>query len=404
MNDSWIQSNFPILNKRKNIEEFVYFDNACTTLRPKSVIDAMNKYYEEYPVCGGRSLHKLGKKVTDKVYETRFLVSQLIDARKEEIVFTRNTTESINSVAHSIDWREGDVVITSDKEHNSNLLPWIRLSKKIGIVHTTIKSNSDGYPDLTHLKDLLEKYKGRVRLIAVTLSSNLDGTTNPVAEIAKLGHKYGALILVDAAQGLPHQPVSVKRLGADFLAFSGHKMLGPSGTGVLYGKKKLLEEFEPFLIGGGTVVKSSFDSYCLENIPERFEAGLQDYAGIIGLGEAIRFIQKVTYKEIARRDLELNKYITSYLRSIERVNIVGAKEPEKRGGIVSFCVDGVDPHMIALMLDEAGIMVRSGQLCVHSWFSDKKIQGVVRISTYFYNTLEEAEYFAKTLSNILKAV
>ncbi|MCL5795677.1 MAG: cysteine desulfurase [Patescibacteria group bacterium] len=364
----------------------------------------MNRYYEEYPVCGGRSMHKLGKIVSDKVYETRSLVARLIDARKEEIVFTRNATESINFIAYSINWKKGDVVLTSDKEHNSNLLPWIRLSKKIGIVHNIVKSDSDGYPDLTYLREMLKKYNGKVKLIAVALSSNLDGMTNPVAEIAKLGHKYGALILVDAAQGLPHQPVSVNKLGADFLAFSGHKMLGPSGTGVLYGKKKLLEEFEPFMIGGGTVVKSTYDSYCLENIPERFEAGLQDYAGIIGLGEAIRFIQRIGYKEITRRDLELNKYITDYLSSIDRVHIVGAKEPEKRGGIISFYVDGVDPHLIALMLDEAGIMVRSGQLCVHSWFNDKKIQGVVRISTYFYNTLEEVEYFIRTFSNILKAV
>lgn len=404
MNDSWIQSNFPTLNKRKNIEEFVYFDNACTTLRPKSVIDAMNKYYEEYPVCGGRSLHKLGKTVSEKVYETRSLVSRLIDARKEEIVFTRNTTESINFVAHSINWKKDDVIITSDKEHNSNLLPWIRLSAKLGTVHAVVKSDSNGNLDFLHLKELLEKYNGKVKLIAIALSSNLDGMTNPVAEIAKLGHKYGALILVDAAQGLPHQSVSVKKSGADFLAFSGHKMLGPSGTGVLFGKKKLLEEFEPFLIGGGTVVKSTYNSYSLENIPERFEAGLQDYAGIIGLGEAVKFIQKVGYKDITKKEFEINKHITDYLNSIERVHIIGPSEPEKRGGIISFYVDGVDPHMIALMLDEANIMVRSGQLCVHSWFNDKDIQGVIRISAYFYNTLEEAEYLTKTLSNILKAV
>ncbi|MCL5407103.1 MAG: aminotransferase class V-fold PLP-dependent enzyme [Patescibacteria group bacterium] len=364
----------------------------------------MNKYYEEYSVCGERSLHKLGKMVSDKVHETRSLVARLIDARKEEIVFTRNTTESINFVAYSIDWKKGDVVLTSDKEHNSNLLPWIRLSAKLGTVHAVVKSDSNGSIDLLYLKELLEKYNGKVKLVAVTLSSNLDGITNPVLEIARLGHRYGALILVDAAQGLPHQSVSVKKFDVDFLAFSGHKMLGPSGTGVLYGKKKLLEEFEPFMIGGGTVVKSTYNSYCLENIPERFEAGLQDYAGIIGLGEAVKFIQKVGYKEIARRDLELNKYITDYLCSIERVHIIGANEPEKRGGIISFYVDGADSHMIALMLDEANIMVRSGQLCVHSWFSDKDIQGAIRVSAYFYNTLEEAEYFTKTLSNILKAV
>lgn len=404
MDASWIQSNFPVLEKRIKVGDFVYFDNACTTLRPKSVIDAMTKYYEEYPVCGGRSNHKLGKVVSKKMLETRLLVSRLIDARSEEIVFTRNTTESINLVANSLDWEEGDIILTSDKEHNSNLLPWLRLSKKLGTEHAAIKSDLDGEIDLSHLKKLLDKYDGRVKLIAVALSSNLDGTTNPVSEIARLGHKFGAHILVDAAQGLPHHPISVKKMGIDFLAFSGHKMLGPSGTGLLYGRKSLLEQFEPLLIGGGTVVSSSFDGYQLEKIPERFEAGLQDYAGIIGLGEAVKFLQKVGYKEIAKRDLEINTHITDFLNSTERAHIIGPAEPEKRGGVISFYVDGADPHMIALMLDESGIFVRSGQLCVHSWFNDKKIQGVVRVSTYFYNTLEEAQYFTKTLNNILKVV
>lgn len=404
MNDSWIKSNFAILENRKNLSDFVYFDNACSTLRPKPVVEAVTEYYEKYPVCGGRSLHKLGNVVAGKVDEARKLVSGLIGARKDEIIFTRNTTEAINLAAYSINLQDGDVIVTSDKEHNSNLLPWVRLSQNQKIEHVVVHSNAENEFDLIGFEKILKDKEGRVKLIAVALSSNLDGMTNPVAEIAKLGHKYGALVLVDAAQGIPHQQVSVKKLGADFLAFSGHKMLGPSGTGVLFGRKNLLEDFEPFLIGGGTVTDSTFGSYTLDKIPERFEAGLQDYAGIIGLGEAIRFIQKVGYKEIAKRELEINRYITNYLNSVAKAHVIGPEEPEKRGGIISFYVDNADPHTIALMLDEAGIMVRSGQLCVHSWFHDKQIQGVVRLSTYFYNTLEEAKYFTSTLDNILKVV
>lgn len=403
MNIEKIRDEFPLLQKESR-KMIVYLDNACQTLRPRPVINAINDYYQKYPTCGGRSTHKLGEIVTEKCEEARKTIAEFIGAkRKEEIVFTRNTTEGINLVAHSLGLKENDVVLTTDKEHNSNLIPWQVLSEKEGVVYKIVPSKENNTFDLERFKEIMEDLQNKVKLVAMVFTSNLDGVSIPVNEIVKVSHQYGAKVLLDAAQAAPHQRINVSDLDVDFLAFSGHKMLGPSGTGVLYGKYRLLEEMEPFLVGGDTVEYSTYENHKLLPPPEKFEAGLQNYAGIIGLAEAVRYLEKIGFKNIANQEYKLNKFITEELLKIPQVKLIGPVDPALRSGIVSFYIEGIDSHQIALMLNEAvNIAIRSGQHCVHSWFVSHGIKGSARASLYFYNTLEEAQIFVKNLKKIIK--
>ena len=396
-----IQHDFPILSKEIKGKKIVYFDNACMSLKPRQVIEAMDEYYYEYPACAGRSHHKLGEIVTQKVKEARISIARFINANENEIIFTRNTTEGINLLANSFDFKAGDIVLATDKEHNSNLVPWQALVKKKGIKHQIIRSKEDGTFDL----DSYNKNINGVKLVAMVLTSNLDGTTIPAKEIIRTAHEHGALVFLDAAQGVAHQKVDVKDLDVDFLAFSGHKMLGPTGTGVFYAKHDLLETLEPFMVGGNTVEYSTYTDYKMLKAPEKFEAGLQDYAGIIGLGEAVKYLEAVGFDSIKKQEYELNKYITDEISRWQKIKIIGPGDPALRSGIISFYIDGVDMHQFALMLDEmSNVMIRSGQHCVHSWFNDKKIYNSARVSLYFYNTLEEARTFISSLDKIMKII
>lgn len=379
----------------------VYFDNACMSLKPLSVIKAMNEYYYDYPACGSRSGHKLGEIVTKKVEASRKKVAEFIGAKHtEEIIFTRNTTEGINLIAHSLKLNSGDIILGTDKEHNSNLIPWQILAKKIGVIHKIVPSKPDNTFDLKKFESLMS---GKVKLVAMVHTSNLDGVSIPVKEIIKIAHEHGALALLDAAQAAPHKKIDVADLDVDFLACSGHKMLGPTGTGVLYGKKHLLKNLEPFLTGGETVEYSTYSNHKLLPSPEKFEAGLQNYAGIIGLGEAVTYLQKIGYDNIAEQEYILNKYLTDEILKISRVKIIGPTDPRLRAGIINFYIEDIDSHQIALLLDEtANVMIRSGQHCVHSWFNAKNIKTSARASLYFYNTMAEAEIFISSLNKIMK--
>ncbi len=403
MDISRFRNDFPLLKQTIKGMPVVYFDNACQTLRPQSVIDAINSYYLESSACSGRSMHQLAVRVTHACDEARNTLAKFINAaKKEEIVFTRNTTEGINLVAHSLGLKKGDVVLISDKEHNSNLIPWQQLVKKQGISLQIVPTRSDNTFDMQAFEKLLEPH---VKLVSFVYTSNLDGVTYPAAEIIKKAHANGSLVMLDAAQAIPHRKVDVKALGVDFLAFSGHKMLGPSGTGILYGKYKLLETLEPFMTGGDTVSISTYDSCTFLPPPEKFEAGLQDYAGIIGLGAAAQYLQKVGFDAIQKQEHALNAFITTALQIIPKLHIIGPADPALRGGIVSFYIDGIDSHQIALTLDRmANITLRSGQHCVHSWFGARGIAGSVRASLYFYNTLEESDLFIQNLEKVLKVL
>ena len=399
LNTDKIRADFTIFNQEKGTTP-IYFDSACMSLKPQQVVEAMNDYYLNYPACAGRSSHKLGDKVSKKVKETRQLVAQFINATNEnEIIFTRNTTEGINLLANSLGLVKEDIVLISDKEHNSNLIPWLVLRDKIGIVVKIIPSNEDGSFNLQNLSKLITGAK----LISLVHASNLDGYTNPAKEIIAIAHQNNALVFLDAAQSIPHKKIDVRDLDVDFLAFSGHKMLGPTGTGVFYGKSELLDKLNPFMVGGDTVLSSTYEDYKFLPVPEKFEAGLQDYAGIIGLGEAVRYLSQFNFNDIKEHELKLNSYITAELQKIPQIKIIGPKDPKDRSGIIDFYIEKTDMHKFAIMFDEmANISIRSGQHCVNSWFASKKIFNSARISLYLYNTMEEAETFVENLKKIIK--
>ncbi len=394
-----IRADFNIFNKKDGVTP-IYLDSGCMSLKPDVVVEAMNDYYFNYPACAGRSSHKLGDKVTKKVKEARELIAKFINAKDEnEIIFTRNTTEGLNLLAYSLGLQKGDVVLISNKEHNSNLIPWLLLRDRIGIVVKIIPSNEDGSFNL----DNFSKMINGVKLVSIVHTSNVDGVTNPVKEIIEIAHKNNSLVCLDAAQSIPHKKIDVQDLDVDFLAFSGHKMLGPTGTGVFYGKYKLLEKLAPFMVGGDTVEFSTYDSYKMLPIPDKFEAGLQNYAGIIGFGEAVKYLNQFDFKDIAEHELKLNTYITEELQKISKIKIMGPKDPKYRSGIINFYIDGIDMHKFAIMFDEmANIEIRSGQHCVHSYFADKKIYNSARVSLYLYNTMKEAEAFITNLNKIIK--
>ncbi len=397
MNYRNVRQDFPLLRDNK----IIYFDSACQSLRPQVVIDKLVEYYTDYPACGGRSMHRLATRVTTEVDKAREEVANFFNAKKKkEIIFTRNSTEGINLIAYSLGFSSGDVVVTSDKEHNSNLIPWQVLVKKAGVKHFIIPSLEDNTFNLSAYENVLKEHK--VRLVSVAHTSNLDGVTNPIEQIIRLAHRNKAKVLIDAAQSAPHQKIDVQKIDADFLVCSGHKMLGPSGTGILYGKQKLLESLQPFLVGGDTVINTTYESHKFLPIPEKFEAGLQDYAGIIGLGEALKYLHKFGMGEIAKKIEGLNAYLTDKLTEIPQIKIVGPHQAKLRGGIVSFYVEGIGAHQIALLLSEQNIMVRSGQHCVHSWFNTHHLRGTVRVSFYFYNTIEEINIFLEKLKRVLE--
>ena len=398
LNTHKIRADFNILSK-KDGKIPMYLDSACMSLKPNSVVEAMNDYYFNFPACD-RSLHKLGSTVTKKVKEARELVAKFINAKNlDEIIFTRNTTEGINLLANSFGLVKGDVVLVSDKEHNSNLVPWLLLRDRVGIVVKIISSNVNGTFNLDNFSKLISG----VKLVSIVHTSNLDGVTNPAKEIIEIAHQNNALVCLDSAQSIPHRKIDVQDLDVDFLAFSGHKMFGPTGTGVFYGKSKLLEKLSPFLVGGDTVEFSTYDSYKMLPVPEKFEAGLQNYAGIIGLGEAVKYLSQFDFEDIVEHELKLNSYITTELKKISGINIIGPEDPKLRSGIVNFYIEGTDMHKFVIMLDEmANIEIRSGQHCVHSWFADKKIYNSARVSLYLYNTIEEAEAFITNLKKIIE--
>ena len=388
MNPEKIRKDFPVLEKG-----IIYLDSACMSLRPLPVINKIKEYYEQYPACGERSQHSLGKKVTEEVEKSRKEIAEFISAKEKEIIFTKNTTESVNLVAHSLGFRPGEEIIISGKEHNSNLLPWLKQKEERGAILQVIPFNQE-----FDLEEFQKKLNRKTRLVSVAHISNLDGTSIPINEVIKLAHENGSLVLLDGAQAVPHQKTDVKKIGADFLAFSGHKMLGPS-SGVLYGREELLKQMKSFIVGGGTVKDSHYHSAEWDESPAKFEAGLQDYAGMMGLAEATRYLKKIGFNEIHEHEILLNKMVTERLSG--KVNLVGPLAAEKREGIFSFNIKELDSHLIAGVLDKSKkIAVRSGTHCVHSWFNQHHLKGSVRASFYLYNTMEEAKIFCEEVEKI----
>jgi cysteine desulfurase/selenocysteine lyase len=398
-----IREDFPILKKEINGKPLIYLDSACMTLKPKQVIDALLSYYNDFPVCGGRSVHKMGTEVTIRCDGAREKIKNFLNAdSSNEIIFTKNTTEGLNLVAHGLDLKKGDRVLTTDREHNSNLAPWHIIKNSKGINHEVVPSNPDNTFDLDGFNEMMDK---DVKLVSMVHTSNLDGYTIPAKEIIKIAHEHDAIVMLDGSQSAAHKHADLKDLDVDFFACSIHKMCGPTGMGVLYGKLDLLQELKPFVVGGGTLSTSTYDQSTFLDVPDKFESGLQDFAGMIGSGAAIDYLANIGMDSIQEHELKLNNKITEGLKDIENLHILGPEDPNLRGGITGFIVEDMDSHDLAMILDETeNIMVRSGMHCVHSWFNARNIRGSARTSVYLYNTEEEVDFFITTLKRILKEI
>jgi cysteine desulfurase / selenocysteine lyase len=402
-----LRKDFTILNRTINEKPIIYFDNACMSLRPKQVLKVMNEYYNKFPGCAGRSNHTISMEVNKAVEQAREQIAKFFNTKSEAVVFTKNCTEAINLVANAFPFENGDVVLTSDKEHNSNLIPWLKLQKEWKIKHDVIESGPKNEFSTDNLITKLNEHRGKVKLVSVVYTSNLDGVTNPVKDIIRICHKHKVKVLLDCAQAALHHEINVKKLDADFIAVSSHKICGPNGVGALISTKENLELLKQFMVGGETVTDSSYESYTPEKIPEKFEAGLQNYPGIIGFGEAIKYLENITLKNIHKQIVHLNEIATAGLSEISGVQILGPKVADKRSGIISFVIKDKKVHEVSLLLNNTyNIMVRSGAHCVHSWFNNIKNKnsiykdGTVRASLSFYNTEEEVEQFVKAVKEI----
>ncbi|HPO05484.1 MAG TPA: aminotransferase class V-fold PLP-dependent enzyme [Candidatus Gracilibacteria bacterium] len=399
INTELLRPDFPFFQKHPDA---IFLDSACMSLRPQIVIDEINRYYQDYGVCAGRSHYRLSEELNKEILLARQKVGQFIGTAKyNQIVFSKNTTESINLVAYSFPWQKGDIVLCSDKEHNSNLLPWQMLVEKHGVELKIISSNSEGTLDLVELEQMISP---QVKMLAVSGGSNLDGTHNDLAQISQIIKPHHIFFLVDGAQLIPHQKIQVEKLGIDALAFSSHKMLGPQ-LGVLYLSENLSQKLQAFLRGGSTVAWSHYDKAEFLKTPACFEAGLQDYAGIMGLAKAIEYLEKIGLEEIQNHEIKLNTQLSEGLARIGHFHILGPQSPISRHGICSLVSDKLSAHQIALMLDDLGnIMVRSGQHCVHSWFHHYQVEGSARVSFYLYNNSQEIDNLLEKLQQISKLI
>jgi cysteine desulfurase/selenocysteine lyase len=356
----------------------------------------MNEYYYDFPACGGRSVHRLATEVSIRLDKAREDVASFVGVKDAEcVLFTKSATESLNTVAKGLHLTKGDRVVTTDMEHNSNHVPWVLLARETGISRGYVPFSELERGNLEPLKAELEK---GVKLLSVVHTNNVDGSTIPLKEVVELAHDHGALVMADGCQYAPHNPMDLTDIDVDFYAWSMHKMLGPSGTGILYGKRELLEKVEPLVSGGGGVAITTYDAAEILPIPERFEAGLQNYAGIIGSGAAVRYLRDVGMEEVAEHEHRLNTVATEGLKDTRNLSMLGPADPRRKGGIFSFNLKGMLPHDVAMILDEiASVLIRSGMHCVHPYFSSHGLEGCARASFYLYNTEEELRRFIEAV-------
>jgi cysteine desulfurase/selenocysteine lyase len=380
---------FPILDQEVNGKPLVYLDSAATSQKPLPVIEAVNNYYREYNSNVHRGVHTLGTKATDAYEGAREKVRRFIGAKStEEIIFTRGTTTAINLVAASYgraNLREGDEIVITYMEHHSNIIPWQQVAKQTGATLKYIPLQEDG---TIRLEDVENTVTPNTKIVAVVHVSNVLGTINPVKQIAEIAHRNGAVIVVDGAQSTPHMKINVQELDCDFFAFSGHKMCGPTGIGVLYGKKALLEKMEPIEFGGEMIDFVGLYESTWKELPWKFEGGTPIIAGAIGLGAAIDFLEEVGLDQIAKHEHKLAQYALEQMSQIDGITIYGPKE---RAGLVTFNLDDVHPHDVATVLDAEGIAVRAGHHCAQPLMKWLNVTATARASFYLYNTEEEID-------------
>lgn len=405
-----IREDFPILKRKINGHPLIYFDNAATSQKPKQVIEAIKNFYETYNANVHRAVHTLSQEASELYEKAHEEVASFINAKgMEEIIFVRGTTEAINLVAYA--WglhnlkREDEVIVTL-MEHHSNIVPWEILSKVREFKVKYAEVYSDGTLNYESLENLLSK---KTKIVCVSHVSNFNGVVNDVKRIAKIAHEYDAFVLVDGAQSVPHLPINVKDLDVDFLAFSGHKMLGPTGIGVLYGKSEILEEMAPYQGGGEMIKEVSFNertkrcNITWNDLPWKFEAGTPNVCGGIGLMEAVKYLRKVGMENVKAHECQLTAYAMKRMQECGKVRVYGPKDATIKCGIIPFNVEGLSSHDVALFLDSYGIMIRSGFHCAQPLHQVFKLQSSARISFYIYNTREEVDKFMEALKEIEQA-
>jgi cysteine desulfurase/selenocysteine lyase len=395
-----IRADFPILNEKIYNKDLIYFDNAATTQKPRCVVEKIEYAYFHLNANIHRGVHYLSLKATEAHEAARLIAAKFLHAeKKEEIVFTRGTTESINLVAFSFGeafCSAGDEVVISAMEHHSNIVPWQMLCERKAMKLRVIPVSENGELDMTAYSSLLNK---KTRIVSVTHVSNVLGTINPVKEIIQIAHEKNIPVLIDGAQAVPHLAVDVQELDADFYVFSGHKIYGPTGIGVLYGKEKWLNAIPPYQGGGEMISTVTFEKTTYSELPFKFEAGTPDYVGSTALAEALRYVDQIGLDKIAAYENELLRYAEQRLKEIENIHIIGTAK--NKSSVLSFLVDGIHPYDIGMLLDKLGIAVRTGHHCAQPIMDVYGIPGTVRVSFAFYNTKEEIDRFTEALKKVV---
>lgn len=391
-----IRADFPVLDQQVNGSPLVYFDNAATTQKPKSVIDALSHYYASDNANIHRGIHALAERATTAFELTRTKIKEFIHApSSDQIILTSGTTGSINLVAQTFgraNFSKGDKILISNLEHHSNIVPWQMIAEEKGAIIEVIPVDNTGVLDLNAYRNLLDS---KVKLVAVNHVSNAIGTINPIAEMIQLAHEHGAKVLIDGAQSVAHLDVDVQALDIDFFAFSAHKLFGPTGVGVLYGKRELLESMPPYQGGGEMIKEVSFDGTTYNELPYKFEAGTPNIADVIAFSAAIDYVNALSKEALFTQELALLAYATEQLSEIPGLRIIGTA-PDKIA-VISFVMEGIHPQDLGVLLDKFGIAIRTGHHCVQPLMKRFGLPGTCRASFAFYNTFEEVDIFVKAL-------
>jgi cysteine desulfurase / selenocysteine lyase len=388
-----VRKDFPILDRKVRGRTLVYLDNAATSQKPRQVVDALVHYYEHYNANIHRGLHTLAEEATAAYEDARVRIGRFIKAGnpEQEIIFTRNTTESINLVANA--WgrkflKPGDEIVFTAMEHHSNLVPWQLIALATGAKIRFIEIDDDGK---LVWDDVVAKINERTRVVALTQMSNVLGTINPVKDIAALAHRAGAIVVVDGAQSVPHMPVDVRDMDCDFLAFSSHKMLGPTGVGVLYGKRDLLEAMDPFLGGGEMIKRVTYEASTYADLPNKYEAGTPNIADVIAFGAAVDYLEGLGMDAVRAHEIEITQYAIDALSAVEGVRIYGPRDAAEKGGALTFNYGDVHPHDVSQVLDQEAIAIRAGHHCAQPLMRRLDCVATARASFYVYNTKEEVD-------------
>jgi len=398
VNSYELRNDFPIFKKKINGKDLVYLDNASTTQKPYSVINSITDFYSNYNSNIHRAVYQLAEEATELYEQSRKKIANFINVRPEEIIFTRNTTESINLIAHS--WarsnlKKDDVIAITEIEHHSNIVPWQILCQEIGTRLDYVGIDESGFLDVEYLIELISSRK--IKLVSISHMSNVLGTIVPIERIIKVAHQYDIPVIVDGAQSVPHMPVDAKNLDCDFLVFSAHKMLGPTGVGVLYAKKEFLEKMKPFM-GGGDMIKEVFKFHTNYNeVPYKFEAGTPNIADVVGFGAAVDYLEKTGMENIRKHEIYLTEYALESMQSLNYITIYGPMDSKFRGGVISFNIADIHPHDLATIMNDHGIAIRSGHHCAQVLMQRLDVPATSRASFYIYNTKEEIDKFVNVI-------